>query len=338
MMTFYAAAGSYQIRNEDGKDMPYIMRLGKLQPVSIPEFSIWSMLLWDVLTHDELRKKYFEKMEEVKLDPSGFEKALEMLVKRKLIIKGVGYTGADALYNMLYDTYVIPLRGVQGTRRLLNIAKLLKQGKVNFFEAVYLLQPDKGTEAEQRIMKLVTAIHSIRSWTGSRVTSAIVVIIHTVSSRMPPGGLRCSLPNGKKILRKGVMTMADEKRYFSVKDMFEQAVTRAKTDPRYEEYSKICELDYDLLCSTCKYDKLYRCEFDVVGEVTYGSSEGIYGDIFLYGNWSKERDDPFKSRARVYVLKTLKQDKESYLAVGMLVNLICYYANEFVATHLDRFD
>ena len=117
--------------------------------------------------------------------------------------------------------------------------------------------------------------------------------------------------------------MADEKRYFSVKDMFEQAVTRAKTDPRYEEYSKICELDYDLLCSTCKYDKLYRCEFDVVGEVTYGSSEGIYGDIFLYGNWSKERDDPFKSRARVYVLKTLKQDKESYLAVGMLVNLIC---------------
>ena len=53
--------------------------------------------------------------------------------------------------------------------------------------------------------------------------------------------------------------MADEKRYFSVKDMFEQAVTRAKTDPRYEEYSKICELDYDLLCSTCKYDKLYRC-------------------------------------------------------------------------------
>ena len=119
--------------------------------------------------------------------------------------------------------------------------------------------------------------------------------------------------------------MADEKRYFSVKDMFEQAVTRAKTDPRYEEYSKICELDYDLLCSTCKYDKLYRCEFDVVGEVTYG-------------NWSKERDDPFKSRARVYVLKTLKQDKESYLAVGMLVNLICYYANEFVATHLDRFD
>lgn len=122
MMTFYAAAGSYQIRSEDGKNMPYIMRLGKLQPVSIPEFSLWSMLLWDVLTYEELHKKFYDKMEETEIEPSSFDKSLEMLVKRKLIIKGVGYTGADALYNMLSDTYVIPLRGVQGTRKLMNVS------------------------------------------------------------------------------------------------------------------------------------------------------------------------------------------------------------------------
>ena len=104
MMTFYAAAGSYQIRSEDGKNMPYIMRLGKLQPVSIPEFSLSSMLLWDVLTYEELHKKFYDKMEETEIEPSSFDKSLEMLVKRKLIIKGVGYTGADALYNMLSDT------------------------------------------------------------------------------------------------------------------------------------------------------------------------------------------------------------------------------------------
>lgn len=132
-----------------------IMRLGKLQPVSIPEFSLWSMLLWDVLTYEELHKKFYDKMEETEIEPSSFDKSLEMLVKRKLIIKGVGYTGADALYNMLSDTYVIPLRGVQGTRKLMNVAKLLKQKKVNFFEAVYLLQPEKSSVAERRIMKLV---------------------------------------------------------------------------------------------------------------------------------------------------------------------------------------
>ena len=132
--------------------------------------------------------------------------------------------------------------------------------------------------------------------------------------------------------------MTEGKRYFTVKEVLEPAVELAKTDPRYEEYRKTCELDYDLLCRTCKSDKLYRCDFNVVGEVSYGGSEGIYGDIFLYGNWSKEQDNPFRSRVRVYVLKTLKDDKESYLAIGMLVNLICYYANEFVNTHLDRFD
>lgn len=56
---------------------------------------------------------------------------------------------------MLSDTYVIPLRGVQGTRKLMNVAKLLKQKKVNFFEAVYLLQPEKSSVAERRIMNLV---------------------------------------------------------------------------------------------------------------------------------------------------------------------------------------
>lgn len=132
--------------------------------------------------------------------------------------------------------------------------------------------------------------------------------------------------------------MAEGKQYFTVKDVFDAAVKLAKADPYFEQYNKICTLDYDLILRDCEDGTLYRAEFDVLGDVSYGSSEGIYGDIFLYGNWSKERDDPFKSRARVYVLKTLKQDKESYLAVGMLVNLICYYANEFVATHLDRFD
>ncbi len=35
------------------------------------------------------------------------------------------------------------------------VAKLLKQKKVNFFEAVYLLQPEKSSVAERRIMNLV---------------------------------------------------------------------------------------------------------------------------------------------------------------------------------------
>ena len=64
------------------------------------------------------------------------------------MIKGVGYNGADALYNMLADTYVVPVRGLQGKQRFFNVLKLLKQRKVTFPEfATYEMRnpkPGKG--------------------------------------------------------------------------------------------------------------------------------------------------------------------------------------------------
>lgn len=93
------------------------------------------------------------------------------------------------------------------------------------------------------------------------------------------------------------MRDVNEKRYFSVSDVMEPAVKLARTDPRFAEAEKNCPLDYDLLCSSVKYDKLYCCDFDVIGDVVYGPSEGIYGDIYLYGSWNKDmKDDPFRSR------------------------------------------
>ena len=132
--------------------------------------------------------------------------------------------------------------------------------------------------------------------------------------------------------------MAEGKQYFTVKDVFDAAVKLAKADPYFEQYNKICTLDYDLILRDCEDGTLYRAEFDVLGDVSYGGSEGIYGDIYLYGSWSKDQNDFRRNRARVYVLKTLSCDKESYLAIGMLVNLICYYANEFISKHMDHFD
>ena len=66
MMTFYAAIGTYRIRTENGHKVPYIQKLGKLYPISIPEFVIWSTLLWEVMTYDELKKHYDEQIRELK--------------------------------------------------------------------------------------------------------------------------------------------------------------------------------------------------------------------------------------------------------------------------------
>ena len=133
-------------------------------------------------------------------------------------------------------------------------------------------------------------------------------------------------------------TVSNDKRYFTVKDVFDAAVKLAKADSRFEQYSKICALDYAIICSGCEDGTLYRAEFDVVGDVSYGGSEGIYGDIYLYGNWRKDRCETCGNRVSVYVLKTLSTDRESYLAIGMLTNLICYYANKVISEHMGHFD
>lgn len=132
--------------------------------------------------------------------------------------------------------------------------------------------------------------------------------------------------------------MSESKQYFTMKEFFDAVIERAKADPYFEHYNRICELDYDLLNFRHETEVLYRPDFDVVGEVAYGGSEGIYGDISLHGQWSKAQDHAPSAWLDVYTLKTLREDKESYLAIGMLVNLICYHANEVIAKHPDRFD
>ena len=65
MMTFYAAVGSYRIRKENGRLVPHIQKLGRLHPISIPEFVIWSTLLWEVMTYQELKEQYDKQMTQI---------------------------------------------------------------------------------------------------------------------------------------------------------------------------------------------------------------------------------------------------------------------------------
>jgi len=154
MMTFYAAVGSYRIKTEDGHKVPYIQKLGKLYPISIPEFVIWSTLLWEVMTYDELAKFYQQQIRELKGNVPAFDEMLNMLIKRKLIIRGIGYTGRDALYNMLSDAFVIPFR-ISGGRKMLNVLSLWCGGKITLLDAHKIMKTRISTDAEDRVMALV---------------------------------------------------------------------------------------------------------------------------------------------------------------------------------------
>ena len=76
-------------------------------------------------------------------------------------------------------------------------------------------------------------------------------------------------------------TVSNDKRYFTVKDVSDAAVKLANADSRFEQYSKICALDYAIICSGCEDGTLYRAEFDVVGDVSYGGSGSMVISICM---------------------------------------------------------
>lgn len=134
------------------------------------------------------------------------------------------------------------------------------------------------------------------------------------------------------------MTMDENKRFYTMEDVMKTAVEGARAESLYEVNSKICDLENAQVNCFCKDDELYRGDFEVVGDVSYGTEETILGSIYFQGNWTADEDFPLRNRLCSYRLMTHKLTKESYLAMGMLVNLICYYANEFVNKHPERFD
>ncbi len=154
MMTFYAAVGRYRIRMEDGHKVPYIQKLGKLHPISIPEFVIWSTLLWEVLSYDELKHQYDAIIRESGIHPPELDELLEMLIRRKLIVRGLGYTGMDALYNMLADAFVIPY-WVSGARKTAVAFRLWLKGKLDSRQFLSQARGVKFGDDENRVIELV---------------------------------------------------------------------------------------------------------------------------------------------------------------------------------------
>ena len=153
-MLFYAAAGSYQIHHENDRNMPYIMRLGKLHPISIPEFAIWSSLLWEVLSYNEAKRAYQEIMQGGQYPIPEFDALLNKLIARKLVIAGEGYTGLDALYNMLSNTFIVPLHE-QRNGRIRAAGRMLFHRKITWKEFFIFLRRNRLNKTQKRIMDLV---------------------------------------------------------------------------------------------------------------------------------------------------------------------------------------
>ena len=154
MVTFYTAIGSFELRMDGGRRMPYILHLGRYEPVSIPEFFIWSHLLWEVETYSEIRAYYLRTAAELGIRLPDFDQGLKMLVDRKLVAKGVGYTGEDALFDMLSSAFVIPVR-LSGGKKFGSVIRMFLKGRITLWEAGRILRPKSLPGEERRVLSLV---------------------------------------------------------------------------------------------------------------------------------------------------------------------------------------
>lgn len=134
------------------------------------------------------------------------------------------------------------------------------------------------------------------------------------------------------------MSKDTAKNYFTVKELMALALDMAERDELSSELDTDI-LDYQMVSYDAESRKLKRLEFDVFSSVQYGASEGIYGHICVRGNWLPETEQSVLGHQMlIYVLKTLRDDKLAYFAMGAMVTMLSYYVNKAISENLDRFD
>jgi len=131
----------------------------------------------------------------------------------------------------------------------------------------------------------------------------------------------------------------EERNYYTLGEFLYAVIAKAKADPRWAAAEKSAVLDYmsDSFWHLVDRGKtlIKSCEFDVLSNTAFGTSEGIYTDISLFGRpFSDEKSE----NAHVYTLKTLETNQDAYLAMCELGGLISWYGMEEINKNLDRFD
>lgn len=112
----------------------------------------------------------------------------------------------------------------------------------------------------------------------------------------------------------------------TAEDLVKETLTLMQTDEIYSRVNEAASLDYAISAFGSEKTPMTKCNFDTSGYVNYGTSEGIYGNIVVRGNWCDED----RATMSLFTYKSLSTDRDVYLAIGVLVALFSYYADKVV--------
>ena len=154
-MTLYTAIGKYEFRKDkDGNKLPVIIADEKEYTLDIWEMILWSSLIWNIYTHDEITKIFYKKEREVHvLGELSCETYIDRLESSGLIVFGHGITAVDALHDLLSKLYVIPVTANFITKSA-SFLHLTFMKRIPYNVTKHIFDKPQFSAAEAKVMQL----------------------------------------------------------------------------------------------------------------------------------------------------------------------------------------
>lgn len=154
MIQLYAAVGRYHIEVQtNGKKIPIVTVGINECALTIEEMVLWSSLIWNILTKEELEESYKRKAEKSGVDPKTFENTLERMEGRNLVASAKAIKGDEALYQLLANLYVVPITSSFSTK-VKAFLHLIFCEKVPLSAAKLVFQKESYDQMQQKVIHL----------------------------------------------------------------------------------------------------------------------------------------------------------------------------------------
>lgn len=151
----YTAVGKFQMKGSiHGMRCPLVTIGSREFILDMQEMILWTILNWRILTEDEIAVLYEKKSQETGfLSHRSAEECMHRLIQRGLIAGGAGDTGADALYDLLSELYVIPI-SENLFLRAISFIRLTFLSRLPYSVTKKIFRRDKRNDSEKKVMRI----------------------------------------------------------------------------------------------------------------------------------------------------------------------------------------
>jgi len=158
MITYYAATGRMEIERRYDAKQPTIYKEGEAHDLNVYEFTLWTLIAWNILNQDELSKEYQKKCRELRLfDDQPFNHVLSRLEQRGLVASGMAYTAQDAMYELICKLRIHPIR-VHWFGKAAALVLLFLRHNLSLRGMLRLLKPYPLSSVQKSILTLTEQV------------------------------------------------------------------------------------------------------------------------------------------------------------------------------------